>query len=127
MDKAKISKYLLAFSAILSVVSFSVYYIFALNCEKVPEFVSKYIYRDCWFACFSLIFFAIGIIESKTWLKFMVYYSASFFFFWTLLIYTLNDIHDFSININIPIVSSIFTTISCYITYFAKCKRRKNI
>ena len=127
MDKAKISKALLAFSAMLSVLSFSVYYIVALNCDKLPDFVSKYIYRDCWLACFSLVFLGVGMIEQKTWLKFMVYYSASFFFSWTLLIYTLNDIHNFSININVPIVSSIFTTVSCYITYFAKCKRHKNI
>lgn len=127
MNKAKISSILIAFSAILSVLSFSAYYIVALNCDKVPDFVAKYIYRDCWLASFGLVFFAVGMVERKKWLKLMVYYSASFFFAWTLFVYTLNDIYSFSININVPIISLILATVTCYIIYFVRCRTHKNI
>lgn len=123
MKKADASKLMLVAASLLSVISYSIYYIveyLSIEHKEWAEFISIY----GTFASISLFTLGLGIVEKNRWLKFMVYYSASFFFAWTSLIYILNSINDSTISINIPMISTILSVISCFIIYFFKRNSR---
>lgn len=124
MDKKKLTNSLKVASALTAFVSFCIYFIVASRTwPNVPEVIVNHFLRDGYFISICLIFLAVGIEEVNRLMKFMFYYSISFFFGFMFFVYILNDVSDILTDVNKLFLSAILTTLTCTVYSLSKLLR----